>query len=368
MKKIGCFTISSFTGIPLCTQLFEGLFYDINNGAVEVHQCYITGFVSYSDKIRNRPVIRFNSFNEFIKQSALTKFWKYLVVFFRMLGFTLRNKNIVVYSIDVYSVCVGLLFKRLLFLRQIKVVYHQFEMDIPGNKTAIERFFFKLLKRNAAKLDVFIVPEINRLDYFRQFVNVSSEACLVFPNTTQNHFSGHKQKDKVIFAHIGAFGSNHYGRELIAAFSRITHHAELWVIGRITSDMHEFIHAELADNIKIVGAVPHHELKTFYEKIDFGLILYKPFDLNNAFAAPNKLYEMWSYGIPVIAPELEGLKGVYKNGCLGKLVNMEDHDSFVAALDHCSKNPESFDRKCISDFFSAHYSLDHHITALKEKL
>lgn len=367
MRKIGCFTISSFTGIPLCTQLFEGFFSENSREPVEVYQCYIPGFVSYSDKIRNRPVIRFNSFDKFIHQHPALKLWKYLVVFFQMLKFTLRNKHILIYSIDVYSVYLGLLFKRLFMSRDVQVMYHQFEMDILENKTSIDRFFFKLLKKRAADLDLFIVPEINRLNYFRQFVPVRPEACLVFPNTTQNNFSGQRQKDKVVFAHIGALGLNHYGRELVAAFRHIEHKAELWLIGRVTAEIRESINARPAENIKIIESVPHSQLQGFYQQLDFGFILYRPVDLNNEYAAPNKLYEMWSYGIPVIAHQLEGLKTVFKKGCLGKLIDMENPQAFVSTLKYCAENANSFDRKCISDFFLEYYSLDHHLTVLKTK-
>ena len=368
MRKIGCFTISSFTGIPLCTQLFEGLFSDISREPVEVYQCYIPGFVTYSDKIRNKPVIHFDTFHKFIHQSAALKIWKYLVVFFQMLIFTLRCKNILIYSIDVYSVCLGLFFKRLFVSRNLMVIYHQIEMDIPAKRSRIDRFLFRVLKKQAAKLDLFIVPEVNRLNYFRQFVPVSTNASLVFPNTTQTHFAGYEQKENVVFAHIGALGFNHYGRELITAFSNIGHEAELWLIGRTTDEMKRFIQAQQNHSIKLIESVPHSQLKEFYRQIDFGFILYRPIDLNNEYAAPNKLYEMWSYGIPVIAHQLEGLKPVFSNGCLGKLIDMQNHEMFVNTLKYCAANRSSFDRKCISNYFSEHYSLDHHINQLKEKV
>lgn len=367
--EIAAFSINSFSGIPLCTKIFENIFADINvSKKIQVHHCEVKGFVNYSEKVIVKPLRFFESYNLFKTQSSFFKISKYFKVSFRLFVFLFLKRRPVVYTIDANTCTISLLFKGLLFYKKIHVVYHQFEMDIPQDKTRIDKLIFKIFTRVSPTLDLFLVPEKNRLSYFKKLTKLKDENCIVFPNSTEVSEVEKEKNNKIVFGHVGAIGNTHYIESFLKAFTKLNREKELLLIGRVSDDMLEMISKYALTNVRMINQVPHNELGKYYSMMDFGLILYMPVDLNNIYCAPNKLYEFWSYGIPVIAPLLEGLKDIYSMPFLGKLINMENEDSFANELEACIDNKVNYSKNDILEYFESHLSIKKHAEILKTKL
>ena len=99
---------------------------------------------------------------------------------------------------------------------------------------------------------------------------------------------------------------------------------------------------------------------------DVGVVLYKDTGLNYRYCAPNKLYEYWSYGIPVIGDLLPGLISVFKNESLGTLVDMQNPQNILRSIQqishHCATKME------VKDYFAKHLKLNIYLNQLLKKL
>lgn len=368
-ERIEAFTISSFTGIPLCTKLFEQFFWKFNSNAnIVVHQCSIKGNVNYSSKIENNPIKSFSSFELFKEQTAFFKVRKYLQIILRILKFILSAKNPIIYVIDLNTCTISLVLKKIFFFKKIKVIYHQFEMDIPESKTKLDYLFFTIFKRMSLRLDLFIVPELNRLRYFCEKVKLDKNNYLLFPNTTNKVDSCKKCNETIVFAHVGGLDEGYYIENFLIAFSKLTFKAELLLIGRVSSEIHLMISKYSLTNVQIIGHVQHDMLGEYYSKIDYGLILYRPISLNNDYCAPNKLYEFWANGIPVIAHKLKGLIEIFDRPYLGKLINMDDADQFEQSINQCDFGYLKSSNSQLKSHFDSELCIDKYFTKLESKI
>jgi len=68
-------------------------------------------------------------------------------------------------------------------------------------------------------------------------------------------------------------------------------------------------HLKEKSNIKFVGPVEYYFLGDIYKRANIGLIPFKVNDLTNAIN-PVKLYEYCLFGIPVVCPDLNGIKDI----------------------------------------------------------
>ena len=121
--------------------------------------------------------------------------------------------------------------------------------------------------KNAQYIDLCILPEMNRLRFFRQYVNIDDSKCLVFPNTTApvaDLAPGNRPSDKIVFAHIGSMGGDNYGLNFIKAFKSVSQEAELWIIGHIVPEVESFIKEQNIPNIRFIKHVSHEALAVYY--------------------------------------------------------------------------------------------------------
>jgi hypothetical protein len=105
---------------------------------------------------------------------------------------------------------------------------------------------------------------------------------------------------------------------------------------------------------------PLHLEITSYAK--FGILFYRPTTLNNAFCAPNKIFEYGGFGIPMIGNNIPGLKntiGNSKSGCCIELTR----ENIYSSLMRMEQSYNSFSKNA-RDYFD---SVDNYET-MKELL
>ena len=114
-------------------------------------------------------------------------------------------------------------------------------------------------------------------------------------------------------------------------------------IGRKNDSIKKIEKEKQFTNLHFIDAVPHEELNQIYPFIDLGVILYKGNGLNYEFCAPNKLYELWSNGIPVIGHQLKGLTPLFNTNTKGILTNFDDIRQISKAIVKCKEKDKNKD-------------------------
>jgi len=364
--RISAFTINSFSGIPLCTILFENIFSNYNNGIISIYHCQVGGYVKYQNSVKQIPLLKFQNNLKFSQQNKLLKVKKYLKLACKIFAYIIQNRNPVLYTIDANTCALIIFLRKIVFFRDVKLIYHQFEMDIPEHKSSLDKLSFRYLSNKGGMINLFIVPEINRLNYFTERVNIPKDNCLLFPNTTYLHKCKKNETGIITFGHIGALGDTHFFKEFLNIFSKLQFPSELLLIGRVSENIKEMIRPY--KNIILIDQVEHAELGKYYHKINYGLILYKPIDLNNEFCAPNKLYEFWSYGIPVISHNLEGLKSLFEKNILGSLCDMYSEFDLGYTINRLIKENTTQRKNEIQKYFDEKLSISKYFDELDDKL
>jgi hypothetical protein len=310
-------SINSFSSIPVMRFIINDLKIKHKLYLVE---CYIIGSYKF-DFITTSYIKVFNNNLEFNNQTVFFKVFKFFKVFYEIGSFALQNSKPIIYTQDFEIIAFCTLIKKILFFKKMYIVYHQFEV------VNFETNRYKLLK--SCKPDLVIFPEVNRLLYFKKFTN-GNTSSLIFPNTCSvNTYIEKKLEadtfkkigDRKVIGHVGNIGSDHFIDILCNLIENSDENEFFFVlIGDYDLKVSKILQIfKNKNNVIMLSYLPHAELSKIYSIIDVGIILYKPLDINYDCCAPNKLYEYWSYGIPVFAHKLKGLNSLFKNKIYGKL-------------------------------------------------
>lgn len=327
-------TISSVSFFPVFKFVLES-FLKLNVSQVKHYliESHLYGFPNYSNTVKTYFYHQFNGINDFNKMSKFLKIKRYVwVIFFLIKAFL--NKKSVIYTSDYQVLFIVFKFFRIIGINKsnIKLVYHQYELI----ETKNPRNIVQTISKNINYIDLVIIPEKNRLDYFIKNTGIDQSKTILFPNSCRtNNLKSQKnpilhnfKEDDIIIAHIGNIGLNHYLIEFIELFnnSNLAENYKLLFIGKQSEHVKKIILNYQNSNIYFFNELPHNELSSIYNYIDFGLILYKPIDLNFDYCAPNKLYEYWAHGVPVLAHKLKGLENIIseKMGILVDFNNLEN--------------------------------------------
>lgn len=358
--KIVFVTTSSFNGLPPAAQIFNLLAPDNHTIVIQNLLQNSTNYFDGADEIfiiEKRDETNSKPQDQSIK-NKIVKYIKGGYYLFKTTKSKNNNEPTLIYSFDVFIIGLAILTKKY-FKRNLKLIYHQFEVLDLTKCSRIERIFFKILKRNSDLIDLFLIPEINRLKLFEELLNhkILESKKLVLPNTNSNIIEyEQEQKDKITIGHVGSTDLLHYLENAMNQLAQLPKDKyQILFIGRLSSESLGFIKKYNLPNLEIIGQVPHKELENYYKKIDIGLILYKATSVDTKFCAPNKLYEYWSYGIHVIAHHLPGLVPVFKNKLQGDLIDFEQDDFLINAIESYSK--DYLKRKQAINYFVENESL-----------
>lgn len=108
---------------------------------------------------------------------------------------------------------------------------------------------------------------------------------------------------------------------------------------------------EIYDNCVFYPYVPaplHLEITSY---ATFGILFYRPTLLNNAFCAPNKIFEYGGFGIPMIGNDIPGLKNTIGKSNAGKCIDLKK-ENILKAINDMEKNYEEYSKNAIQYFNS----------------
>ncbi|MCZ2223427.1 MAG: glycosyltransferase [Chitinophagales bacterium] len=363
-------TTDTFLTLPPIKQLLHFFTKDFT---IASSQIYIEENEDFflKTQFRNKTIV-FKDYASYKKQSIANKYLKYIktlnYLFFKVKKIKHKNKNVVYYTIDLFTLYVATFIKG----KHDKLIYHQFETLEINSMNKLDKLLIKRITNRLSKIDIIILPEANRIEIFKQQINCTdNKKFFLLPNTNNRDVDEQvnvKESGKIIVAHIGSVGNNSNIISYIEAIKKMnTDKYEFWFVGRLLPNIISTINEMNFKNIKLINQVPHNELDRIYKMIDIGIILYDNSSVNLRYCAPNKLYEYWSYGIPVIGDILPGLASVFNNDLQGRLIDMSNVDAFVETILELSKGSYK-NRSSLLQLFSKEYRLSNYYDKLLSEL
>lgn len=360
-------TPNSFLTLPPVKQMylqFKSQF------EIRVLQSEILDYEDFFESVSSYNRINtYQNYSAYHKQGLFEKFTKIIKFIFLFLNESLRGlkkeRKRIVYTNELFSLFIALLFKK----KTDVVIYHQFEV-LGNHLNKLDFLSYWYLKRNLKKLNLAIFPEENRSRHFFENLgqNIDNKV-FILPNSNNNTVVLRKRAiaEKIIVTHIGSVGYNHHLDSYIKAIAQLEQdNYEFRFIGRLPKELLKTIEQQQLTNVKLIGQVQHFELEKYYLETDIGVVLYKDTGVNYRYCAPNKLYEYWSYGIPVIGDLLPGLISAFKNENLGTLVDMQSPKSIINVIRQISY---SYATKVeVFDYFQKHLKLEIYLNNLQQKL
>lgn len=372
-KTINLLSINSFSTIPVLRYIIEDL---STIYSISILHCQIVNQpLNIKVNCKEKYIGRFQDGSDFNKQTTLFKIIKYLKTYSQIIFICLKRGQII-FSIDYQIVSFILKNNYLLKIFNTKLIYFQFELVDPLLINFQDRKKIKIIKNYNNYLDLAIFPEINRLKYFCSLSNYKTEKTFIFPNTCKVPSKEHAlppiklrtlPSGAIVFGHIGNIGPDHYLQDFLNAVDSFVFPNVFFImVGRTSSTVKKMFDSVKNPNFILIGEVPHSELHNIYPFLSYGLILYKGVDKNFEYCAPNKLYEYWSYGIPVIAHNLPGLVNVINRSFLGRLIDFENNE-LISLLPYLVHQPLP-DKKFIQDYFQKDLSITHYLGQLQTLL
>jgi glycosyltransferase involved in cell wall biosynthesis len=360
----------NFTGIPIIQYIFNH--FNEKGETISFH-CDVESYSNFFQHSNSHlSLIKFKDYKALNSQSFFQKSRKYLwaLAFLSRILISKRKHKTIIYTIDWFILSLGLLLKNRF---PIKIIYHQIELFEPSRANKIDQFLFKYAGKKADRIDLIIMPEKNRLNYFKEVFPVNAKTrTLIMPNSNNNQTTlEHKapSQGKTVIGHIGNVGMDHYIKGFLEAIKSLPQDKfEIQFIGFLKEEVLDLIRSYELNNIKIIGQIPHKELDKYYRKIDIGVILYKDVSLNHRFCAPNKLYEYWSYGIPVVAHPLPGLTPLFDHKCLGRLIDMENTQRVVNAIHEIKESNNETSKLQLINYFKKNYHISQYLNQLEQML
>ncbi len=136
----------------------------------------------------------------------------------------------------------------------------------------------------------------------------------------------------------GRLGADRCIPELVEAARYISHHSLLLLIGPIDTGLREDLDTiimkyDLHSRVAILPPVSQDQLKDYTDSADAGVVFYRNTDRNNFFCAPNKVFEYFMAGLPVIASNSPILVSLVKATNAGLIVDAENPASIGRAVE-----------------------------------
>ena len=226
--------------------------------------------------------------------------------------------------------------------RQIKAidnVIHQAEaVFMPEyNRTMIYKVWFKLNKRP------YLLPN-------KPYFVLSETSC----NRVLNEY--HDQicnlKDKKVILYQGGIKRIRMLDKIASAISDIDNNYHLLVVGPEQEPGVIGELKEITSEITHISFIPAPDYMAFCKIAHIGYVTYEPNSLNNIFCAPNKIFEYSSFGLPMIANDIPGLRFTVGVSGACELVEPTNINSIVEGLQRIENSYSKYKENSITFYNS----------------
>ena len=250
----------------------------------------------------------------------------------RLFLFLLFNKAEVLVANDLDTLLPNYLISK---IKGISLVYdsHEYYTEVPELQnnlfkkriwSAVESFIFPKLKHvftvNASIAEIYSDKYHVKVNVLRNVPRKSN-----FKFESKEHLRnqlGISTEKKIILLQGAGINVSRGGEEAVAAM-QFVENTLLYIIGAgdaipILKQM--VVDSKLADKVVFIAKLPYHELLNYTACADAGLTLDKDNNLNYKYSLPNKLFDYFACGLPVIASNLIEIEKIDKQFSFGILV------------------------------------------------
>ena len=204
---------------------------------------------------------------------------------------------------------------------------------------------------NTAK--VVFMPEYNRAAIYRVWFSLK-KMPVILPNkpeivanddeleTIKKKYEAKlKELEKYkIIIYQGSIQKKRDLTSIIKAVKELGGDYRLLIMGRYNQTLEEY--KSIDERLIHVDFTPAPEHLAYTSNAYIGVLSYDPYSLNNAFCAPNKIFEYSKFGIPLICNELPGLKGVLDTYKTGKAIDIDDVEDIKKTILDIDANYEFY--------------------------
>ncbi len=219
------------------------------------------------------------------------------------------------------------------------------------NNIGLKKYFVDLQKKTYSKTDLnFFISEFSRRRVMGNFMNPERDK-IVYNGTDINKFfplpdkskireklSYHK--DKFIIGYIGTLDFHKKMIRLAEAFKEVSRSfssAELVIIGDgpAYGKLKSYIDNNgLSDRVFLKGWISHYEVNEHLNCFDLAIHHYA-----NHYMNPLKIFEYLAVGLPVIAPDIESVRSLFKDG-EDLLISKHDNKNLADEISLIIENDE----------------------------
>lgn len=261
-----------------------------------------------------------NDSNVFLRRLMFIEF--FIKAFFKML--TIKFDIVSCHSLHVLPI--GVAAK---VLRSKKLIYdaHELETEVNGSKGFL-KVFSKLLEKTCIKFvdQTFVVSDSIKDWYIKKYRLKNISTIRNIPSSSNGHVGKnnllrnkfHISKHQQVYIYQGYLSTKRGVNIILEAFKSI-HSMEKHIVFLGSGHLkNEIVEASAAyKNIHFIDTVSPDELPTYTSSADIGIHMIINTCLNHYYCLPNKVFEYFVYGIPVIVSNFPEMASVVESNNIG---------------------------------------------------
>ena len=314
-------------------------------------------------------------FNNNCKVDEITLSTRYLpknsfFQFFKLIEFGLKSYlKIKTFNPDVLHVhddtaMIGGLFYKT-FHPNKKIIYDDHELKYIRPKSFSESLLFVIEKYMYKISDLVIVanPERKRLAsiiykvkcitvhenyFYNNYIQGETNKNFI---ELKNKINKIQQQQNKIILHQGQVNKDRGSEILIKLSNNTPNNFNILFIGISINSYEGFlkkIHKSKRNNFIFGGFIDYKHISEVYKIIDYSLIMYKPYDLNNKYCAPNRVYLAYYFGKPIIVNDDNPvLNSFVKKSGSGEVIN--EYSNFVKVFENLEKSHKLLNQTYINN-------------------
>ena len=229
-------------------------------------------------------------------------------------------------------------------IRKLNFVYYPYELYgeqfHKGKKSLafLERLFVKHV------YDAIVVPSNSRLDYYRS-INPNIRGCILrnFKKFVPLHKKPSRQLGDLRLVYFGLIDYGRKIEDIVNELGLMPKGYKFFLVGEVRKQWYKdnqdsLNHWISEGKLELVAEIPEDMISKYLSNFDVGLISYDDSCLNNRLCAPAKVTDYLHAGLPIVAPDLPGMKEITLLNSNIFLYDHSDHGSLFKVLSEIALN------------------------------
>lgn len=194
-----------------------------------------------------------------------------------------------------------------------------------------------------------VMPEYNRAVFYqiwfklsrRPFVLPNKPYFMLSSDDIERYNDKYRDKLKVFKSKKVILYQGHIGLErdmtpYLNAIKKMGDEFQFVVLGKDHGAVTKY--RNILPSLIHIDFIPAPEYLIFTKNAYIGIVSYVPSDLNNAYCAPNKIWECTNYGLPILANDIPGLKYTIEYSGAGVCVDENNEADIIRGIKAIDEN------------------------------